>query len=120
MSKLALSAVLIIAAVGNIKAASAQQSIKILTPTSDSCAAFVEALDTNQEPLLVALGGWATGYLSGVAQGTGIDFLRSVEPGNASVFLRLRKECQRQPKELLSVALENISREMIAEHAAKP
>src|ERR1700733_2474199 len=120
MSKLALSAVLIIAAVGNIKAASAQQSIKILTPTSDSCAAFVEALDTNQEPLLLALAGWATGYLSGVAQGTGIDFLRSIEPGNTSVILRLKKECQRQPKELLSVVLENMSREMIAEHAAKP
>jgi hypothetical protein len=118
MKKLVLSIVL--AVIANLNPAVAQQNIKILTPASDSCAAFVEALDNNQEPLLLALAGYATGYLSGVAQGTGIDFLRSVEPGNTSVILRLKKECQRQPKQLLSVALENMSREMIAEHAVRP
>jgi hypothetical protein len=65
---------------------------------------------------LAALGGWATGYLSGVAQGAGIDFLRKVEPGNGSVFMRLYQECRRQPQQLMSVVLEEMSRAMIAGH----
>jgi hypothetical protein len=94
---------------------SAQQTIKILTPASDSCAAFVKALNANEQPLLLALAGWATGYLSGVAQGTGIDFLRRVEPGNTSVIVRLERECRQQPQQLMSVVLEKISRDMIRE-----
>lgn len=121
MNKLARTAALIIAIAAYAQSAVAQQSIKILTPNSDSCAVFVQALNTNQEPLLlVTLGGWATGYLSGFAQGTGIDFLRPIEPGNTSVFLRLAKECEQQPKEHLSIVLQKISRDMIAEHTGKP
>jgi hypothetical protein len=96
--------------------ARAQHTIKTLTPTSDSCAAFVRALDTNEEPLLLALAAWATGYLSGVAQGKGIDFLRRMESGNKSVIARLYVECRQQPEQLMSVVLERMSREMIAGH----
>jgi hypothetical protein len=104
------------AIIGASTPATAQQTIKILTPASDSCAAFVKALDANEEPLLLTLGAWATGYLSGVAQGTGIDFLRNVEPGNTSVFLRLESECRRQPRQPMSVVLQEISRAMITRH----
>ena len=104
---------------GHATLATAQQSVKILTPNSDSCAAFVEALNKPEPLLLIGLAGWATGYLSGVAQGTGIDFLRQVEPGNTSVFLRLEKECQQQPSELLSIVLERMSRKMIEEHGVR-
>lgn len=122
MNRLAQLATLITAIVCHAQYAVAQENIKILTPNSDSCAVFIQALNTNQESqlsTLIALGGWATGYLSGVAQGTGIDFLRAVQPPNTSVFLRLEKECQQQPKERLSIVLEKLSREMIAEHTGK-
>ena len=102
--------------VGLSTPAMAQPTIKIQTPASDSCAAFVRALDANEEPLLLTLGAWATGYLSGVAQDTGIDFLRNVEPSNQSVFLRLESECRRQPQQPMSVVLQEISRAMITKH----
>ena len=110
--KLLLSAVCVAAQIG---VGSAIAQIKILTPNSDSCAAFVKALDENEQPLLGALGGWAIGYLSGVAQGTGIDFLRNIKPPNTEVFLRIYAECRKRPSQLMSVVLEALSRQMIAE-----
>lgn len=57
MSKWVHRTVLTAAMIGSAIPSLAQQSVKILTPNSDSCAAFTRALNTNEEPLLLALGG---------------------------------------------------------------
>lgn len=121
MSKLVRLMVVVVAIVAHAQFAMAQQTIKLLTPNSDSCAAFVEALNSDKQPslALITLAGWATGYLSGVAQASRIDFLRPIEPGNASVFLRIEKECKQQPHELLTVVMAKIAGDMIGEYKTK-
>jgi hypothetical protein len=57
-----------------------QQSVKILTPSEDTCHAYTSAIDANEQQLLLGLGGWALGYFSGVAQGAEIDILRGPPP----------------------------------------
>jgi hypothetical protein len=91
--------------------AAAQSSIKILTPNNDSCAAFTTAMDTLDQQRLLTLSGWATGFLSGVAQGAGVDFLRNENV--ETVVLRILAECRRQPTKLLSLTLEEMSRSLI-------
>jgi hypothetical protein len=95
----------------------AASAVKILTPNQDSCLAFTTALEAASE-LNPILTGWATGFFSGVAQGTGIDFLRNYDL--TSLTLRLVDSCQRQPDKLLSQAALELSRSMIAEQGLMP
>jgi hypothetical protein len=95
----------------------AANAVKILTPNKDSCLAFTTALDTaNMDNL--PLSGWAVGYFSGVAQGTGIDYLRNYDL--TSLTLRLYDSCRSQPDKLLSLAAEELSRSMITEQGLMP
>jgi hypothetical protein len=104
----------LIALVASIQAANA---VKVLTPNKDSCAAFTEALEAGSQ-LNPVLSGWATGFFSGVAQGTGIDYLRNYDV--TSLTLRLAESCQRQPDKLLSLAAEELARTMITEQGLMP
>jgi hypothetical protein len=52
----------------------AEATVRVLTTTADSCLAFTTAMDA-----ISALFAWTLGFLSGVAQGTGTDYLRNVD-----------------------------------------
>ena len=49
----------------------AQNSIRLLTATEDNCLAFTLAMERADQTRLLPLAGWALGFFSGVAQGTG-------------------------------------------------
>jgi hypothetical protein len=104
----------LIALVASTQAANA---VRVLTPNQDSCAAFTTALEAGSQLNLV-LSGWATGFFSGVAQGTGIDYLRNYDV--TSLTQRLAEACQRQPDKLLSLAAEELARTMITEQGLMP
>jgi hypothetical protein len=91
--------------------ARAQQSIRILTPTNDSCAAYTKAMETGDATTVAAFGGWTAGFVSGVAQGTGIDFLRNEEA--EKLFGELYANCLSAPSKLLSLAAEERARALI-------
>jgi len=92
----------------------AQQSVRILTPAEDSCSTFTKAMDANDQVRLAALSGWALGFLSGVAQGSAVDFLRNEEA--PKLFTRLYAVCSNQPTKPLSVATEEMARAFLASH----
>jgi hypothetical protein len=89
----------------------AQQSIKILTPNTDSCLAFTSAVDANDRIMVLTLSGWAIGYVSGVAQGTGKDILRSAN--NLSVLNQVYDDCEKQPDKPFSLVLEELTRRLV-------
>jgi hypothetical protein len=96
----------------------AANAVKILTPNKDSCLAYTTAFDAADEINNVSLTAWSMGFFSGVAQGTGIDFLRNFDL--ASLTLRLIDSCRRQPDKLLSLAAEELARSMITEQGLMP
>lgn len=100
---------LLILAAGTSSAA--QQTVKILTPSSDSCAAFMVAMESGDPTKVAALGGWALGFMSGVAQGTNVDILRDATA--QGVMSRLYSDCQKQPGRPMSVILEEIARSLV-------
>jgi len=102
----------LIAVAGSV---AAQNTIKILTPNDDRCSSFIAAMDSGQPPLTVtALGGWALGFLSGVAEGSNRDILRGESA--QSVMSRLYVACKRQPNRLLSETQEEIAAALITAH----
>jgi hypothetical protein len=93
----------------------AQQTIKILTPTDDTCAAFMATIDSASNPAkTVGLGGWVLGFLSGFAEGAGRDILRGATA--EAVMTRLYAACQRQPNRLMSMVLEEMARSLVSGH----
>jgi hypothetical protein len=107
------TAVLAFAIVTASHAVSAQQkTVRILTPSSDTCSAYTKAMDAKDEPRLAGLAGWALGYLSGVAQGSGVDFLRDEEA--PKLFTRLYAGCSTQPSKPLSLVVEEMARALLA------
>jgi hypothetical protein len=96
----------------------AANAVKILTPNEDSCLAFTTAMDTADALKLIGLGGWPTGFVSGVAQGTGLDYLRNYDV--TSVTQRLYDSCRRQPDKMLSLVAEELARSMITEQGLMP
>jgi hypothetical protein len=105
--------IIILAAMIATTSATAQTTVRILTPSSDSCVAFTKAMDNpGDQRLLIALSGWALGFLSGVAQGTSADILRSAS--NESVMTRLYNECQKQPNKPMSVVLQEMARALVS------
>jgi len=96
----------------------AQQTVRILTPDSDTCLAYTQAMEATDNPALTAaLGGWALGFFSGVAQGTGIDYLRDADA--SGLFHQLYSECLGQPRLPLSVVAEHMARDLIAARQRK-
>ena len=94
----------------------AQNSIRLLTATEDSCLAFTVAMDQADQTRLLPLAGWALGFFSGFAQGTGIDYLRSAS--TQDVMTRLYDACRNEPNKALSVASEEMALELI-HHSVK-
>lgn len=91
--------------------ASAGDTVRVLTPTNDTCRAYTNAMIGGDKSTVPALAGWYLGFLSGVAQGTGIDFLRNASAEELSQ--RLYNDCQRQPDKPLSLAAEEIANKLV-------
>ena len=86
-------------------AADAQQGIKLLIPNEATCSGFLAALDNGDREAMLSIGGWALGYLSGVAEQSGKDILRDTT--SEALMDRIAQTCQSQPqREMSSVVIE--------------
>ena len=92
--------------------AAAQPGIKLLIPSDDTCSALLDALNNGDREELLDLGGWALGYLSGVAQQSGRDILRDTT--SESLIDRIAETCQRDPKRALSSVAMEIAQSLLA------
>ena len=106
----ALATILLLA---GASASEAQQGIKVLIPSDDTCTAFIAALNSSDRAAMLDLGGWALGYLSGVAQQSGKDILHDVT--SQSVMDRIADACQRQPDRDLSLVVIEIGNALLAQ-----
>jgi hypothetical protein len=67
---------------------------------------------------LVGFSGWFLGFLSGMAQGTGIDFLR--DANEEDLNKRLYDDCRAQPDKPLSSVVEEMAKKLMASHQKQP
>jgi hypothetical protein len=88
----------------------AKQPIKLLVPSEDTCAAFLKALNSGDTGLTLDLGGWALGFLSGVAQASGKDILGNTT--SQALMDRIGEECQGDPSKPISSVVEDLSRSL--------
>lgn len=91
----------------------AQQGIKLLMPGDDTCSAFVAALNNGDRSTMLSLGGWALGYLSGIARQSGKDILHDVT--SESVMDRIAEACQSQPGGAMSSVVMEIGNSLLAQ-----
>jgi len=94
--------------------ASADQGIRLLAPPVDTCRAYTAAVFGNNRMTLVGFSGWFLGFLSGMAQATGIDFLRDAKEEDLNK--RLYEECRAQPDKSLSSVVEEMAKNLMAAH----
>jgi hypothetical protein len=106
---LLLGAVLTAAPLGEARA---QTGIKLLMPAEDSCAALVHAMDSGDTTVMLSLGGWAFGFLSGIAQQSGKDILRNTT--SQGVLDQLTAGCQKSPDKPMSSILEQLATTLMA------
>jgi hypothetical protein len=92
--------------------AKAQQNVRVLSPTADTCLAYTQAMNSNDHAAVSGFAGWAIGYLSGKAVGTGVDFLNNASA--MDLIRQLDENCLRTPQKPLSVATEELARSLIA------
>ena len=97
--------------------AAAQQTVRMLTPTVDTCRAFTTAMVAPDKTALAGLAGWVVGYLSGFAQGTRTDFLQNQDV--ARLTSRLYDDCLKRPEMPLSIAAQELARKLIAGRRAR-
>jgi hypothetical protein len=95
-----------------IGAANAQHTVRLLTPTSDTCRAFTQALGNHDLVTAEAMGTWAVGYISGVAEGTGINFLERASVDE--IFRQLQLDCHDQPRMQFSTVVSALARSLLA------
>jgi len=95
----------------------AQQSVRILTPTTDTCRAYTTAMVASDKTALTALAGWVVGYLSGFAQGARTDFLHNEDV--ARLTSRLYDDCLKRPEMPLSIAAHELAKKLIAGRRAR-
>jgi hypothetical protein len=93
-------------------AANAQQGIRVLIPSDDTCSAFVAALNSGDRAMMLDLGGWALGYLSGVAQQSGKNIL--AQSTSESLMDRIADGCQRGPNRAMSAVVMEIANSLLA------
>lgn len=93
--------------------AGAQKGIKMLIPSDDTCNAFIAALNSSDRTAMLDLGGWALGYLSGLAQQSGKDILHDVT--SQSLMDRIADACQRQPSRAMSSVVLEIGNSLLAQ-----
>jgi hypothetical protein len=108
------SIVLALAIVVGGSETSADQGIKLLAPPVDSCRAYTAAVFGNDRMTLVGFSGWFLGFLSGKAQGTGIDFLRDADKEDLNK--RLYEVCRAQPDKSFSSVVEEMAKSLMASH----
>lgn len=94
----------------------AQQTVRILTPTADTCRAYTSAMVASDKTAVTALAGWVVGYLSGYAQGTRTDFLHNENV--ARLTSRLYDDCLKRPEMPLSIAAQELARRLIVARRA--
>ena len=97
---------------------SADQGIKLLAPSVDTCRAYTAAVFGNNRMTLTGFSGWFLGFLSGMAQGTGIDFLRDADMEDLNK--RLYDGCRAQPDKPLSSVVEEMAKKLMASHQNQP
>ena len=95
-----------------VTASDAQKGIRILIPREDTCVAFVAAFNGDDRLAMLDLGGWALGYLSGIAQQSGKDILRDMT--SEILMDRIAEACQRQPAKPLSSIVMEIANSLLA------
>ena len=105
-----LAIVVVIAAAGT--PALAQQTVRILTPTANTCRAYTAATAARDQTALLGLAGWVVGYLSGFAQGARTDFLHNEDVARLSS--RLYDDCLKRPEMPLSIAAHELAKKLIA------
>ena len=105
----ALAAVVLLALAGP---SAAQQGIRMLIPNDDTCTAFLAALNSSDRAAMLNLGGWALGYLSGIAQQSGKDILRGTT--SEGLMDRIAESCQRQPNRPMSAIVMEIANSLVA------
>lgn len=90
----------------------AQKGIRVLIPREDTCSAFLAAFNGDDRLAMLDLGGWALGYLSGIAQQSGKDILRDVT--SESLMDRIADSCQGQPNKPMSSIVMEIANALLA------
>jgi hypothetical protein len=93
--------------------ANAQQGIRVLIPSDNTCSAFVTALNNGDRETMLDLGGWALGYLSGVAQQSGKNIL--AQTTSESLMDRIAEGCQRGPNRAMSAVVMEIANSLLAQ-----
>jgi hypothetical protein len=93
---------------------SADQAVKLLTPPVDTCRAYTAAVFGNNRMTLMGFSGWFLGFLSGMAQGSGIDFLGDADVEDLNK--RLYESCRAQPDKSLSSVVEEMAKSLMASH----
>lgn len=106
------AAVAVLALLAIASPSHAQKGIKILIPSDDTCNAFIAALNSSDRAAMLDLGGWALGYLSGLAQQSGKDILHDVT--SQSLMDRIADSCQRQPNRPMSSVVMEIGNSLLA------
>ena len=95
----------------------AQKGVRILIPRENTCGAFVAAYNGDDRLAMLDLGGWALGYLSGIAQQSGKDVLRGLT--SEILMDRIADSCQRQPNKPMSSVVIEIANSLLAGVPAK-
>jgi hypothetical protein len=91
----------------------AQSGIRVLIPSDDSCNAFVAALNSGDRATMLDLGGWALGYLSGIAQHSGKNILGPVT--SESLMDKIADGCQRDPNRAMSTVVMELANSLLAQ-----
>ncbi|HEY1506681.1 MAG TPA: hypothetical protein VGF92_20425 [Stellaceae bacterium] len=105
-------AIAVLALLAVAPASRAQKGIRLLIPADDTCSAFIAALNSSDRAAMLDLGGWALGYLSGMAQQSGKDILHDVT--SEGLMDRIAEACQRQPGSQMSSIVMQIGNSLLA------
>jgi hypothetical protein len=96
-----------------VSPAKAQPGIRVLIPSDDSCDAFVAALNNGDRATMLNLGGWALGYLSGIAQQSGKNILGQAT--SESLMDSIAESCQRDPNRAMSAIVMEMGNSLLAQ-----
>lgn len=91
----------------------AQPGIRVLIPSDDNCNAFIAALNSGDRATLLDLGGWALGYLSGIAQQSGKNILGQAT--SESLMDGIAASCQRDPNRTMSAVVMEMANSLLAQ-----
>lgn len=89
-------------------------AVRLMTPSLNSCKVFTTAMQHANSLQIGILGGWVTGFMSGVAEGSNADILRGLEI--TQIMAQVYQLCNSTPEMLLSGAAERVVAELLAAH----